>query len=228
MLPLTLKEALNKCGSNPFLYALNDVGDVTTFNLLIEHDFGINTLSESPTKIENFLYYYFPSFEDLLMTPLTYAILQESPSNFIDLILEKQRDSHSFEENEFPPLLAALSKNNLPLASDLIRRWNQINIYLSPYPFNMSLIAARAEESLKFVIRMGAEVESLFYDNSINIMKKILAKAEGNAKYRLEMVLCRSFYNSRKEVFPPELSSLFSSKGRNVVSRFPSNTFYLF
>ena len=228
LLPLTYREVLNKCECSPFLYALNDVGDVTAFDLLIEHGYSVSTPSASPIKIEHFLYDLFPVFEDLLMTPLTYAILQESSSIFIDLILEKQRDFHSFEENEFPPLLAALSKNSLPLASDIISKWNKINIYLSPFPFNMSLIVAHTEDTLKFVIAMGAEVESLFYDDSITIMREILAKVEGNTKHHLEMVLCQSFYNGQKGAFPLELASLFSSKGQNMVSQIPSSTFYSF
>ena len=225
LLPLTDQELMyNEYELNPLKIAMRMGKDATIFELCVRHGYPVDRLQEIvPTR--TVLTSLFPEILTLKASMLTNAIFMATPKEFFDTILERQTDFNSLEFIEFPPLLAALSKNQLDLASELVNRGASINVYLPSYSFNLSLLATENLESLKFVLKMGAEANSLFLSGSIAILSQVFSEADATIKAHLELMLCHSFYVSEKTVFPREFYTLLSSKTQRMVSEIPSNFF---
>ena len=224
LVPLTSVELMYQCAKgDPLLHALNM--DEDTFKLLLQHGYRVDRHHRILKLIRlSSLYKLFPAVEYYWASTLTNAILKEFPSPYLHMILEKQTDFHSLKSREFPPLLAALSKNQLELASELISRGACINVYLPLCPCNLSLLATENLESLKFILKTGAEVDSLFSSDSITILIRMLSEVDADIKQHLNLVLCNSFYISSKNIFPQEVYVLLSSKGQRMLSQIPSNS----
>ena len=173
LMPVTNMEIVYST-TTPFYFSMYDSIDTTAMIHLInggldvnrrfryEENFALNVL-QNVFDANNVWY-------NKRITPLTMLVLTGNQLKYAEVLLANGAYIDSRAISELPPLLVAIDRSVWQTTKFLIERGANINIYHPKVIGNMSILACLKNwKILKFLLKCGAEVDSLFrYQDDID------------------------------------------------------------
>ena len=166
LLPRTSQECLANCDIGPFYFTTMH-RDPSCTELLVSAGFDVNERRRLPERevYEPKVLRYFQhqvSYSGKV-TPLALMTLFENPICHAEILIQAGAYLNPRTPYEVPPLLPALDKFQLELATFFIAHGAKVNLYHPSVVGNMAiLVCVHYWKGLNLVLSCGAEAESLF------------------------------------------------------------------
>ncbi|ESO12396.1 hypothetical protein HELRODRAFT_158915 [Helobdella robusta] len=160
LLPITLNSTLLRPESSPISLAC-DNGKSEMIKFLISHP----KISLTETFPLPGYFCITPQSPYCTISYLTEAIMKDADLEIIKMLVQNGVPISCNNSSEIPPFYMAIYKNNVQVASYLLKIGASVNVYLNETMFNYSWVASDNLQVIKLILRHGAEYDSILNCN---------------------------------------------------------------